>query len=488
MERSSGLEKVIGYKPEEAEPSAQWWAERMHADDLRDAADRFPGLVPPLGRISNEYRVRHREGHWIHVWDQALVIGDEDGNPTKMIGCTVDITQQKTFAQSLVQAREAAENANRSRGAFLANMSHEIRNPMTAILGYADILSEHLTDPDNLQLVETIRKNGQFLLEIINDILDLSKIDAGMLEMNDERIRLESLVEDIHALIEIRAQEKKLPLHIVFDGPIPEIVETDALRLRQILLNLLGNAIKFTNKGSVELITRYLPSLQKLQFDVIDTGMGIRKEELADPFEPFTQADSSSTRSSGGTGLGLTISRRLARALGGDISIESNFRKGSKFTLTIHCPLGNASLREPRPEVHKKKSPPTYNNLMGISVLVVDDRHDIRFLAQTFVEKAGGQVTLTANGKEAIEAIHQDQGSKIDLVLMDMQMPIMDGFEATKVLRSEGFGKPIIALTANAMKSDREDCLAAGCTDYASKPLVVDQLINLIAKYTQTQS
>lgn len=487
VERSSGLEKVLGYRIDEVAPTAKWWAEQMHPEDLDCAAEQFENLIPSVGKISNEYRVRHRDGHWIHVWDQAMVIADEAGNASKMIGCTVDITQQKAFAQSLVQAREAAENANKSRGEFLANMSHEIRTPMTAILGYADILGEHLSDPDNLQLVDTIRKNGKFLLEIINDILDLSKIDAGMLEMNDERIRLESLLEDLRSLIQIRAQEKNLALRVNFDGLIPEVIETDALRLRQILLNLLGNAIKFTKRGSVELRTRYLASAQQLQFDVIDSGMGIREDQLDKLFQPFTQADSSSTRSAGGTGLGLTISRRLARALGGDISVESEFKKGSKFTLTIHCPSQNVSLRQAQPEAEKAPESPAYISLVGTTVLVVDDRRDIRFLAQTFVEKAGGNVLLASNGQEAVEAIHRDleQNAIIDIVLMDMQMPVMDGFQATKVLRSEGFSKPIIALTANAMKSDREDCLAAGCTDYASKPLVAAQLIQLIAKYSE---
>ena len=227
-----------------------------------------------------------------------------------------DATEQKAFEQSLQQAKKVAEAANRSRGEFLANMSHEIRTPMAAIIGHADILHDHLKDPDNQQVVETIRRNGTFLLNILNDILDLSKIDAGKLEVEKQPIRPDSIVGDVRSLMDVRATEKEVQLKIEFQGPIPATIETDPVRLRQILLNLVGNAIKFTDEGEVRLAIRFDKILSRLNFDVIDTGIGIPAEELGSLFEPFVQVDNTSTRSFGGTGLGLAICKRLAKALG----------------------------------------------------------------------------------------------------------------------------------------------------------------------------
>jgi CheY-like chemotaxis protein len=287
--------------------------------------------------------------------------------------------------------------------------------------------------------------------------------------------------------MDVRAKEKRISLEFRLEGPVPTLIETDAVRLRQILLNLLGNAIKFTENGSVQLVVRHLAETKQIQFDIVDTGIGINDKDLETLFEPFTQADTSATRSHGGTGLGLTISRRLARVLGGDISVTSELHRGSTFSLTIDChpvtetePVSTSLIVQSTHAVDE-----TQPQLNGC-VLVVDDRRDIRFIAQHFIECAGGRVILASNGQEAVDMLKDaDKFSMIDLILMDMQMPVMDGYEATMRLRALGYSRPIIALTAHAMKSDRDKCSEAGCTDYTTKPLQRTGLLRMLFEHLE---
>lgn len=462
----------------------------MHPDD-RDAVEaKLTASLENGSPYRAEFRLRKSNGDYRWIMCMARVLFDHAGEPVRMIGVELDITTRKEFETSLKQARDVAEAANRSRGEFLANMSHEIRTPMTAILGYADILYDHLEDPDNMQCVDTIRRNGHFLLEIINDILDLSRIDANKFEIHRQFVKPDMLVADVRSLMQVRADEKAVNLQIEFNGQIPEVIQTDGKRLRQILLNLVGNAIKFTDVGTVTIETRYLRHNNKIEFRVIDTGIGISKSDLDRLFEPFTQADSSSTRSIGGTGLGLTISRRLARMLGGDIDIQTQFGSGSVFTATVDIgphegiKMVTPCLDKMRP--HELLHPLQPINIHG-RVLIVDDRRDIRFLAQRFVEEAGGEVITAVNGLDAIETIKRlaREGTNIDLVVMDMQMPVMDGYQAAQSLRNSGFIQPIIALTADAMEGARDNCLQAGCNDYTPKPLDRQTFQTVIAKYLQ---
>ncbi|MBW3598485.1 MAG: response regulator [Planctomycetes bacterium] len=399
-----------------------------------------------------------------------------------------ELAERRQAEEKLHVAREAAEAANRAKSEFLANMSHEIRTPMTSILGYADVLSRHLDDPDDLQCVDTIRRNGKFLLEILNDILDLSRIEAGRLEIDRRRVRPDELVADVCALMDIRAREKRLPLTVEYESLLPETIETDPTRLRQILVNLVGNAIKFTDEGSVRLAVRVLEADQKLRFDVIDTGIGMTADQRNRLFLPFTQADSSVSRRYGGSGLGLTICRRLAEMLGGEIRVQSEPQRGSTFTVTIDAgPLQGVTRVTPR----KAAAPPTEEHpeahRLDCLALVVDDRRDIRYLAQHFLEHAGARVKTAKDGRDALQAVvqAQEQGSPFDLIVLDMQMPEIDGYEAAAQLRSRGVETPIIALTAAAMQGDRERCLRAGCDDYTSKPIHGPHLVELAARYTQ---
>lgn len=459
------------------------WLNAIHPDD-RPAFERtWKNAVEFTRNLDAEFRLRSPDGSWRWTHVRAAPMRDADGNITKWAGMNVDITKQKALEESLLWARDAAEAANRSRGEFLANMSHEIRTPMTAILGYADILNERLENPDDLHCLETVRRNGRFLLEVINDILDLSKIDADKLQVDRERVCPGTLIGEVVALMQVRAQEKQLPLSVHCEGPVPTEIETDRVRFRQILLNLLGNAIKFTEKGEVRVVVRYVAPEKRMELDVIDTGKGIHEEDLDRLFHPFAQANDSATHSSDGTGLGLTISRRLAQALGGDISVRSRPQHGSTFTLSIDCGEHvETQIGWPELEVVSPADASQDGTRIDGDILVVDDRRDMRFLAERFVTKAGGNVVTANDGMEAIEKIEQreQEGRPIDLVLMDMQMPQMDGFETTRQLRRNGFHRPIIALTANAMNGDHERCLKAGCTDYAPKPLDGPKLVRMI--------
>ncbi len=407
-----------------------------------------------------------------------------------------DKIREQSFALQL--EKERADAANRAKSEFLANMSHEIRTPMTAILGYADLLRDRLTDSADHEAIDTIRRNGDHLLAIINDILDLSKIESGRLEVECIPCSPSQLVADVLALVRPRADEKGLTLAVTFDGPIPAIIHSDPFRLRQILINLIGNAIKFTDGGrvvvNVGLAKAQLkdPSLTtQLHFAVTDTGIGITPDQLERLFEPFTQADASMTRRYGGTGLGLAICKRLCDMLAGELSAESTIGQGSTFRLAI--PVANAAshslLEMPAVSIATLAGPEsasaTPNIELRCRLLLAEDGPDNRRLLAFILERAGANVTLAENGQIAMElalAAEADQ-RPFDLVLMDMQMPVLDGYGATELLRSLGFSRPIIALTAHAMTGDREKCLKAGCSDYATKPIDRPRLLAQIASH-----
>ena len=400
--------------------------------------------------------------------------------------------QLEASVQRANRLADKAAAANQAKSEFLANMSHEIRTPMTAILGFTDVLFEHgdLTKApaERIEAIETIKRNGKHLLNIINDILDLSKIEAG--QMSAERVACSpfEMVDDIHSLMRLRAEGRGIALKTDHVLPLPATIQTDPTRLRQILVNLVGNGIKFTEAGSVTIRVSFEQDTEfRLRFDVIDTGIGISRDQVVDIFEPFVQADGTTTRKFGGTGLGLTICKRLADVLGGDITVTSEPGRGSTFSLAI--PVGplegvemRTSFRSDGPSAPPDKRRRATDFTLACRILLAEDGEDNQRLVSYVLKKAGAEVTVKEDGKAVADAALEahDEGHPFDVILMDIQMPVMDGYEATGLLRAKGYTGPIIALTAHAMASDREKCIQAGCDDYVAKPIDRMKLIETI--------
>ena len=399
-----------------------------------------------------------------------------------------------------VTEQASTEEANRSKGEFLANMSHEIRTPMTAILGFAEALKDNLTSAEDLEYLDIIRDNGDYLLEIINGILDLSKIESRGFQLEQRTCSPVTIVHDTWKLLKIRSDAKSLSFNVEYEGHLPETIETDPVRLRQVLINLIGNAIKFTERGGVRLVVRLAGQEGEawIEFDVIDTGIGIDKGKIEKLFQPFTQADNSTTRRFGGTGLGLAICQRLAEMLGGKISVESTLGKGSTFRLSIPAgSLDGVRLVEPgvHASEHSSGAASTAASLLDARVLLAEDGRDNQRLIAHVLRKAGATVTVAENGRVAVDLLtvsslsygqeDWDAQSPFDVILMDMQMPILDGYEATRELRAGGCNIPIIALTAHSTPSDREKCREAGCDDFATKPIDQSKLVALVAQWSR---
>ncbi len=392
-------------------------------------------------------------------------------------------------AVELETARNAALDAVQAKSAFLANMSHEIRTPMTAILGYTNLLAEPATSESERQShLATIRRNGEQLLRIINDILDLSKIEAGKLVFERIVCEVVELVEEVASLMRARAVEKGLAFAVEYRPDVPRAVRTDPTRLRQILLNLLGNAIKFTRRGGVRLVVGMVESPggePRLSFEVIDSGIGISEDVAATLFTPFTQADASTTRRFGGTGLGLSISKRLAQLMGGDITFHGRPGAGSTFVLLAGAePVAEDALSPTEPRAEDGGHPGARKTAPRLTarILLAEDTPDNQRLIHHHLRKAGAQVEVADNGRIACETVTagMSAGVHFDAILMDMQMPEVDGYAATHRLREVGYAGPIIALTAYATASDRLKCLDAGCDDFLSKPIESDVLIETL--------
>ncbi|GAB4544602.1 MAG: hypothetical protein Tsb0013_01820 [Phycisphaerales bacterium] len=389
--------------------------------------------------------------------------------------------------EELEVARHEAEDANRAKSEFLANMSHEIRTPLNAILGFAQVLAEEGDDPDaRASHLGTIRRNGEHLLTVISDVLDLSKIEAGQMQIERVVTPLPDLLLDIRTLLHERAGDRGNSLEIELATPVPCAIETDPTRLRQVLINLVGNAIKFTENGRVRVIASVVQGeggREMLEIAVRDTGIGLTEEQIGHIFKPFRQADGSTTRKYGGTGLGLTISLQLAERLGGGLHAEGRLGEGSTFTLRID-PGDLAGVERVSRLVRTATQPDVTAppERLEARVLLAEDGPDNRRLIQHMMGRAGVEIECAEHGALAVEAVQRaaDEGVPYDAVLMDMQMPVMDGVEATLELRRRGFDLPIIALTANAMPSDRERCMSAGFDGYVTKPARRAEILSAI--------
>jgi signal transduction histidine kinase/CheY-like chemotaxis protein len=400
--------------------------------------------------------------------------------------------QRAQVQEQLKLARDAAENANRFKSMFFANISHEIRTPLTAINGFAELLlNSERTAEQRVADARVIRRNGEHLLTLINDILDLSKIEAGKMSVDRILCCPASVVGEVCSMLRPRAVEKGLTLDVKFAGEIPKMIHTDPTRLRQVLINLVNNAVKFTKEGGVRLTVSIQPSLRAakplLEVKIADTGIGISAEQQASLFQPFVQGDASITRQYGGSGLGLAISQHFARALGGDIALVSEPGRGSTFTVTVGTgALADAEIQErPGEAMEPQDNFAGPRVRIGGFVLVAEDGVDNQALIAAKLRETGLNVEIVSNGQIACEKAlaAAARGAPYDLILMDVQMPVMDGFTATLQLRSKGYRGPIIALTANAMERDRSKCLSAGCNDFVTKPIKMKKLFKAIGRY-----
>ena len=412
------------------------------------------------------------------------------------------LEREREITRQLQEAKASAEEATRLKSEFLANMSHEIRTPMTAILGFTDMVLEDgdlsKIPRDRLAALLTIKRNGEYLLELINDILDLSKIEANKLHVEHLTFSPSEIVNDVRDLMRMRAEAKGITFELDYRGSIPESITSDPTRLRQILINLVGNAIKFTEMGGVMLSVRQAlhQEAPAVQFEVIDSGIGMSEPQLQRVFQPFTQADSSTTRKYGGTGLGLTVCKRLADLMGATIGVESELGGGSTFRLTL--PVGDAAVAEPtdpagrtaimRPREERSEDARAIR--IAGRILLAEDGPDNQRLIRHVLRKAGAEVSVAENGRVAVELAlsREDSSEPFDLVLMDLQMPEVDGWDATRTLRDRGFRAPIIALTAHALHTDRDRCLSAGFDDIASKPLNRVELLGTISRHLQKRT
>lgn len=481
---NSYYQEMLGYQAGELIMDTMVWEEIIHPDDKFRVFERLNAhCQDPSVNYNFDYRVRCKSGEWKWVANYGkVVLRDLQGKPLRMIGTHKDISDRKQTELALRQAMEAAEAANLAKSIFLANMSHELRTPLNVILGFAQVMAR---DPDltptQQEDLQTIQRSGDHLLSLINDVLDLSKIEAGHCTLEETGFDLIALLHSLRNMLAERASSKGLDLGFEIAPEVPQFIVADAQKLRQVLINLLSNAIKFTKKGNVTLRvqTQEFQQPNTLMFEVEDTGVGIAPEELNTIFDAFVQAQAGK-RSVSGTGLGLTISRKLLELMGGEITVKSKIEQGSTFSFTLPVRLTDGV--DLTPEQSDRLVIGLAPGQPHRRILVVDDRSENRLLMVRLLSNLGLEVREASNGQEAVQLWKEWLP---DLTWMDIRMPILNGYEATKQIRAMEQGKTsiIIALTAQASQSDRTLALAAGCNDYISKPFREQTLFLKMAEY-----
>ena len=483
---------ITGYSVEESLGKECYYY--VHPEDRQRSREMF---APMISREKDHCRYTVRfltyGGDFRHIEVFARLATDRQGNMSGTAGTLNDVTDHVKGELELQQAKEASEAANRAKSEFLANMSHEIRTPLNPIIGMTELLLDTPLDPAQREMASTVRNAGEALLTVINDILDFSKIEAGKMEMENIDFNLGKMIGDATGLISWKARAKELAFLTFIDPDIPEVLNGDPGRIRQVLLNLAGNAIKFTPSGEVAvraLLIENSPAGCIVRFEVRDSGIGLSPETKRRLFEPFVQADGSTTRKYGGTGLGLSISKRLAGLMGGKIGVESELGKGALFWFEIPLLHAQTCLMEPAEKSDAGRSSETKQDETSVRrLLLAEDNLANQKLAVLLLKKIGYDVHVVVNGKEAVRAA---LGSRFDAVLMDCQMPEMDGFEATLAIRGTekdtGLHVPIIAMTANAMQDDRQKCLQVGMDDYISKPINSQKLSETLERWVKPHS
>lgn len=485
---------ILGLDSSYLSHSMDFFAECIHPDDRGDVLERVNESLKTGKHYESEHRMVKNDGSIVWIHDRGAVVSrNQSGEPIRMVGSIADITERKCYEKSLKIAKEQAEIASRAKSEFLANMSHEIRTPLNAVIGFTDLLLKTPLNEVQKQYVNNANISGKALLGIINDILDFSKIEAGKMELEMIDSDIIELIEEVASIIKFHVTSKELDFIVNIEEGIPKIAKVDPVRLKQILINLLNNAVKFTEKGEIELSVGFCDrgdNIGVYEFRVRDTGIGITEEQKKRLFKSFSQADSSTTRKFGGTGLGLIISNLLAEKMGSKIEVQSEYSKGSIFYFTVetsykrHYKDGvDVTFLE---KCSEKNEDIQINEASGINILIAEDVMVNMLLVKTIIKKLspGIKIYEARNGKEAVEIA---LNNKIDLILMDVQMPELDGFDATRKIResekSKNFHVPIIALTAGAIKEEKEKSIDCGMDDFLTKPIESAKLKEALRKF-----
>ncbi|OYQ66570.1 hybrid sensor histidine kinase/response regulator [Pseudanabaena sp. SR411] len=484
---SENIKEVMGYDPKAFLEESEFWINHLHPDDVDPVLNGLTNLFAEDLHFQ-EFRLLHADGNYRWILEQLRIIRDHAGNPIEILGYLIDISDRKQVELELQKAKEAAEVANLAKSMFLSNMSHELRTPLNAILGFTELMSYDLSlSPEHQEDLAIVNRSGKHLLELINDILDLSKIESGQMKLNPSDFDLENLLISIEELFQVQAQSKELKLIVDRDRNLPKFVHTDQKKLYQTLVNLLGNAIKFTKQGSVTLRVRLLgiPILKQAQllFEVEDTGVGIASKDIDSLFKAFVQAQAGNQLNQG-TGLGLAISQRFIQLMGSQIRVQSTLNQGSTFSFELGVQLPQAAILTSEPlnqrVISLASGQPTYR------ILIVEDLADNRRLLVELLTAIGFEVREATHG---IEALSLWESWSPHLILMDLRMPIMDGYTATKRIREKPQSQDtvIIALTASVFDEERDQVLMAGCNDFIGKPFQPKELFDKIAQHLGVQ-
>ena len=478
---SDTWKQILGYEIHEIGTHVDEWSSRVHPDDIYNAMADIQRHIEGKSEIyKNQHRMRCKDGQYIWILDQGLIIErDSDNKPTRMIGTHTDINSTKTIQQALVEAKHKAELASRAKSAFVANMSHEIRTPMAGVLGLIGlVMKTDLTEQQRFYLERTER-SATTLLGILNDILDYSKVEAGKLQLENTSFSVRELVSDVIELFKPKAEERELIITLKFSPDIPDYHFGDPLRITQVLNNLIGNAIKFTKQGYIELSVSAVTSHHQeshLYFAVSDTGIGIDSEQLTQIFKPFHQASNTSARYYGGTGLGLHISNQLINLMGGNIEVQSEVGKGSTFSFTVTLQVAK-NIETPNALIFD--SQPKQDHF-DAKVLLVEDNEINELIAKSILAEYGLDIVCAHDGSEAIECFEKEHFS---IIFMDLHMPRMDGFKATEIIRRKDPDIPIVALSAAVLDEEVERTRQAGMNAHLAKPIERDMLAAVLRQF-----